>query len=32
MPEANRRLLRERILDELAKSYPAFARSMAEAA
>jgi hypothetical protein len=31
MPEANRRLLRGRILDELAESYPAFARSMAEA-
>jgi hypothetical protein len=31
MPEANRRLWRGRILDELAESYPAFARSMAEA-
>ena len=32
IPEANRRLLRGRILDELAESYPAFARLMAEAA
>jgi hypothetical protein len=32
MPEASRRLLRGRILDELAESYPAFARSMVEAA